>query len=244
MLSMSVVKFIDDLILMENAKRLLQKPMYLIFIPMANVSEWFDLVIQLQKDGEGVLRFQFIETNDGEGNVGTHFETYNVGVLGPISLTGLNEGTRDLTRQKWSYKVGLKGESLSLHTLDGSSSVEWLQGSLVAQKQPLTWYKTSFNAPDGNEPLALDMNGMGKGQMWATERQLGDTGLVTKHVVTVVNVVYTGIYTENKCNRYCGDPSQRWYHVPRSWLRPTGNFLVVFEEWGGNPDWITLVKRS
>ncbi|KAI3790070.1 hypothetical protein L2E82_02883 [Cichorium intybus] len=192
----------------------------------------------------GVNKISMLSVSVGLANVGTHFETYNVGVLGPISLTGLNEGTRDLTRQKWSYKVGLKGESLSLHTLDGSSSVEWLQGSLVAQKQPLTWYKTTFNAPDGNEPLALDMNGMGKGQMWVNGEAIGRHWPSNKARGNCGKCSYTGIYTENKCNRYCGDPSQRWYHVPRSWLRPTGNFLVVFEEWGGNPDWITLVKRS
>ncbi|PHU16279.1 putative xyloglucan endotransglucosylase/hydrolase protein 33 [Capsicum chinense] len=33
-----------------------------------------------------------------------------------------------------AFYAGLKGESLSLHTLSGSSSVEWVQGSLVAQK--------------------------------------------------------------------------------------------------------------
>lgn len=38
-------------------------------------------------------------------NVGVHFETWNAGVLGPVTLKGLNEGTRDLSKQKWSYKV-------------------------------------------------------------------------------------------------------------------------------------------
>ncbi|GAU33593.1 hypothetical protein TSUD_359720 [Trifolium subterraneum] len=37
-------------------------------------------------------------------NVGPHFETWNAGVLGPITLNGLNQGRRDLTWQKWSYK--------------------------------------------------------------------------------------------------------------------------------------------
>lgn len=32
--------------------------------------------------------------------------------------------------------------------------------------------------------------------------------------------------------------------MPRSWLKPTQNFLVVFEELGGNPSRISLVKRS
>lgn len=40
-----------------------------------------------------------------EQNVGPHFETWNAGILGPVSLSGLNEGRRDLTWQKWTYKV-------------------------------------------------------------------------------------------------------------------------------------------
>ena len=34
------------------------------------------------------------------------------------------------------------------------------------------------------------------------------------------------------------------YHVPRSWLKPNHNLLVVFEELGGDPSSISLVKRS
>jgi hypothetical protein len=34
------------------------------------------------------------------------------------------------------------------------------------------------------------------------------------------------------------------YHVPRSWLQPTRNLLVVFEELGGDSSKIALVKRS
>lgn len=33
------------------------------------------------------------------------------------------------------------------------------------------------------------------------------------------------------------------YHVPRSWLKPEQNLLVVFEEVGGNPSRISIVKR-
>lgn len=40
-------------------------------------------------------------------------------------------------------QVGLKGESLSLNSLNGISNVEWVEGSYVAQRQPLTWYKVS-----------------------------------------------------------------------------------------------------
>lgn len=34
------------------------------------------------------------------------------------------------------------------------------------------------------------------------------------------------------------------YHVPRSWLKPTKNLMVVFEELGGNPWKISIVKRA
>jgi len=47
-------------------------------------------------------------------NVGPHFERWNAGVLGPITLSGLNEGRRDLTWQKWSYKVFQTFSLLSL----------------------------------------------------------------------------------------------------------------------------------
>lgn len=39
-------------------------------------------------------------------------------------------------------QVGLKGEAMNLVSPDSISSVDWLQASLVAQKQqPLTWHK-------------------------------------------------------------------------------------------------------
>jgi hypothetical protein len=37
--------------------------------------------------------------------MGTHYETWNVGVLGPVTLSGLNQGKRDLSNQKWTYQV-------------------------------------------------------------------------------------------------------------------------------------------
>ncbi|KAL3027424.1 hypothetical protein AAZX31_03G051200 [Glycine max] len=50
---------------------------------------------------------------------------------------------------------------------NGISSVAWMQSAIVVQRnQPLTWHKTYFDAPEGDEPLALDMEGMGKGQIW------------------------------------------------------------------------------
>lgn len=180
----------------------------------------------------------------GLSNVGLHYETWNVGVLGPVTLKGLNEGTRDLSKQKWSYKTGLKGESLNLHTTTGSSSVKWSQGSFLSKKQPLTWYKTTFNAPAGNDPLALDMSSMGKGEIWVNGKSIGRhwPGYIARGNCGSCN--YAGTFTDKKCRTSCGQPTQKWYHVPRSWLNSGGNFLVVLEEWGGDPTGISLVKRT
>ncbi|XP_019173472.1 PREDICTED: beta-galactosidase-like [Ipomoea nil] len=191
----------------------------------------------------GTNKISLLNVAVGLPNVGPHFERWNAGVLGPVSLSGLNEGTKDLTKQRWSYQVGLKGESLSLNTISGSSSVEW-EASLLAKKQPLTWYKATFNAPKGNDPLALDMSSMGKGQIWINGEGVGRHWPAYTAHGSCGGCSYAGTYSEKKCQTSCGQPSQRWYHVPRSWLRPTGNLVVVFEEWGGDPTGISLVRRT
>ncbi|KAL8153284.1 hypothetical protein V2J09_011044 [Rumex salicifolius] len=192
----------------------------------------------------GINNIALLSIAVGLPNVGPHFETWNAGVLGPVTLNGLNEGRRDLTWQNWSYKIGLRGESLNLHSLAGSSTVEWVEVAYVHENEPLTWYKTSFDAPAGNEPLALDLGSMGKGQVWINGESIGRYWPAYKAAGTCGECNYAGYYTEKKCSVYCGDPSQRWYHVPRSWLKPEGNLMVVFEEMGGDPKWVSLVKRE
>ncbi|XP_064993790.1 beta-galactosidase-like [Musa acuminata AAA Group] len=189
----------------------------------------------------GSNKISILSVAVGLPNVGNHFETWNVGVLGPVTLEGLNEGRIDLTSLKWTYQIGLRGESLNLHTISGSSSVEWGGASI---NQPLTWYKAFFNAPAGNEPLALDMSSMGKGEAWINGQSIGRYWPAYKAYGSCGGCDYHGTYSEKKCQTKCGESSQKWYHVPRSWLNPTGNLVVVFEEWGGNPTGINLVKRT
>ncbi|KAL0341895.1 UNVERIFIED_CONTAM: Beta-galactosidase [Sesamum calycinum] len=177
----------------------------------------------------GVNQIALLSIAVGLPNVGPHFETWKAGVLGPVSLSGLNEGKRDLTWQKWSYKVGLKGESLSLHSLSGSSSVEWVEGSYVTERQPLTWYKTTFKAPDGDEPLALDMNSMSKGQVWINGQSIGRYWNQYKASGDCVPCNYAGWFNEKKCLSNCGEASQRWYHVPRSCFIPLETYWLYLK---------------
>ncbi|KAG2333244.1 hypothetical protein Bca52824_004424 [Brassica carinata] len=189
----------------------------------------------------GVNKLALLSVAVGLPNVGQHFETWNKGVLGPVTLKGVNSGTWDMSKWKWSYKIGVKGEAMSLHT--DSSSVRWDQGSYVVKKQPLTWYKSTFAAPAGNEPLAIDMNTMGKGQVWINGRNIGRHWPAYKAQGNCGRCNYAGTFDAKKCLSNCGEASQRWYHVPRSWLK-SQNLIVVFEEWGGDPNGISLVKRT
>ncbi|RIA05641.1 hypothetical protein BRARA_K00159 [Brassica rapa] len=190
----------------------------------------------------GVNKLALLSIAAGLPNGGVHYETWNTGVLGPVTLTGVNSGTWDMSKWKWSYKIGTKGESLSLHT--EGSTVEWKEGSLVATKQPLTWYKSTFDTPAGNEPLALDMNTMGKGQVWINGKNIGRHWPAYTVRGNCERCSYAGTFTEKKCLSNCGEASQRWYHVPRSWLKPSANLIVVLEELGGDPNGISLVIRT
>ncbi|KAF8691534.1 hypothetical protein HU200_040681 [Digitaria exilis] len=196
---------------------------------------------------QGSNKISILSSAVGLPNTGNHFESWNVGVLGPVTLSGLNEGKRDLSHQKWTYQVGLKGESLGLHTVTGSSAVEW--GGLGG-KQPLTWHKAFFNAPAGSSPVALDMGSMGKGQLWVNGHHAGRYWSY-RAVVSGSGAggcgrrcSYAGTYREGRCLSSCGELSQRWYHVPRSWLKPTGNLLVVLEEYGGDLAGVAMATRT
>ncbi|KAI3861630.1 hypothetical protein MKW98_000582 [Papaver atlanticum] len=192
----------------------------------------------------GTNRIALLSIAVGLPNIGTHFENWNTGVLGPVALHGFKNGKIDLTWAKWFYQVGLKGETMNLRSVHGVSSVDWIRGSLVAERQqPLTWYKATFDAPGGDEPLALDMSTMGKGQVWINGESIGRYWS-TPAIGNCGHCSYAGTYRPPKCQSGCGKPTQRWYHVPRSWLKPTQNLLVLFEEIGGDTSGISLVKRS
>ncbi|PSR99642.1 Beta-galactosidase [Actinidia chinensis var. chinensis] len=192
----------------------------------------------------GINRIALLSMAVGLPNIGLHFETWKAGILGPVLLNGLNQGKRDLSWQKWTYKVGLKGEAMNLVSPNAVSSVEWVQGSLLERgKKPLTWYKAYFNAPAGDEPLALDLRSMGKGQAWINGQSIGRYWMAYAKG-SCGRCSYTGAYRVPKCQHGCGEPTQRWYHVPRSWLKPKQNLLIIFEELGGDASKIALVKRT
>ena len=68
------------------------------------MSKLFQLLIE---------RIQFC----GMKNIGLHYENWKTGIQGPVLLTGLDQGKKDLTFQKWSYQVTTKAFTYSVLAL-------------------------------------------------------------------------------------------------------------------------------
>ncbi|KAI4386046.1 hypothetical protein MLD38_004016 [Melastoma candidum] len=178
----------------------------------------------------------------GLQNYGAYFDKRGAGITGPVILKFSSSGsTIDLSMQEWTYQVGLKGEDDDFPS--GSSS--WTTQPKLLKNKPLTWYKTQFDAPIGNDPVALDFTGLGKGEAWVNGQSIGRywPTYISPGSGCVESCNYRGSYSSSKCLKNCGKPSQQLYHVPRSWLRPSLNTLVLFEEVGGDPAQLSFATR-
>ncbi|XP_050902133.1 beta-galactosidase-like [Lathyrus oleraceus] len=141
--------------------------------------------------------------------------------------TGISGGT-----------VGLNGERKRLYDLQSHVGVSWNTNSPnIPIGKPMTWYKSEFKAPVGTNPIVVDFQGLGKGHAWVNGHSIGRywPSWITTTNGCSDTCDYRGKYVKEKCNTNCGGPSQRWYHVPRSFLNDNMNTLVLFEEIGGNP---------
>ncbi|XLR36476.1 hypothetical protein HN51_045828 [Arachis hypogaea] len=182
----------------------------------------------------------------GLPTAGPFYDFVGAGLIS-VKIKGFNNGTVDLSSSAWSYKIGVQGEQLKLYQGDGSSSLKWTTTSKPPKGQALTWYKAVVDAPSGDEPIGLDMLHMGKGLAWLNGEEIGrywarNSEFEEKDCVQECD--YRGKFLPDKCDTDCGKPTQKWYHVPRSWFKPSGNTLVIFEEKGGDPTKIKFLRRK
>ncbi|PIN14052.1 Beta-galactosidase [Handroanthus impetiginosus] len=199
-----------------------------------------DVPVSLQP---GKNKIDLLSLTVGLQNYGAFFDTRGAGLTG-LQLKGSRNGsTVDLSSQKWTYQIGMKGEELGLST--GSSSL-WASKPSLPKNQPLVWYKRTFDAPTGSSPVAIDFTGMGKGQAWINGQGIGRYWPMntSPNSGCTSSCNYRGSYSSSKCLKSCGKPSQQLYHVPRAWLKDTGNTLVLFEEAGGDPTQISFATRE
>ncbi|THG04592.1 hypothetical protein TEA_004670 [Camellia sinensis var. sinensis] len=170
-------------------------------------------------------------------NYGDHFDEIKNGIHGPVKLMGDNNQVKDLQNSTWTYKVGIHGiDKKKLYMRENRYNRKWELENLPTDRM-FVWYQTTFMAPMGDDPVVLDLLGLGKGIAWVNGHNIGrywpsffadDNGCDYK-------CDYRGTYSNSKCLSGCNQSSQRWYHVPRSFLQDDDNLLVLFEEFGGNP---------
>ncbi|KAF3450937.1 hypothetical protein FNV43_RR07026 [Rhamnella rubrinervis] len=187
------------------------------------------------KPGENTITL--LSATVGLPNYGAFFDTQPTGIVGgPVKLIGDNNATLDISSNRWSYKVGLNGEGKRFYDPD-SRNTKWRTSDEIPTGRRMTWYKASFKPIDGNDPVVLDLQGMGKGQAWVNGHSIGRfwPSYIANENGCGGSCDYRGEYKAEKCVTNCGNPTQRWYHVPRSYLRSFANTVILFEELGGNP---------
>ncbi|EOY30206.1 Beta-galactosidase 7-like protein [Theobroma cacao] len=151
----------------------------------------------------------------GLHNYGPMFDLNVTGVLSPVELVAHKEGgkvVKDLSSQKWSYKVGLDGVANKLYETDCPSKLKWGSDSIPVDRN-LTWYKTTFKAPLGKAPVVVDLLGLGKGHAWVNTHSLGrywPSYIADQHACKAEACDYRGPYSDKKCVSKCGEPTQRW----------------------------------
>ncbi|XP_038689515.1 beta-galactosidase 6-like isoform X2 [Tripterygium wilfordii] len=189
---------------------------------------------------EGNNTLDMLSMMVGLQNYGPWYDVAGAGIFSVILLDP------SLSVGDWTYQVGLQGEYLGLYRVNLANSSLWTQGAALPRNESLIWYKATFLAPEGKGPLALNLTSMGKGQAWINGQSIGRywPAYLSPSSGCTENCDYRGTYDPFKCLKKCGQPAQALYHIPRSWVRPGENLVVLHEELGGDPSKISLLTRT
>ncbi|KAL2932355.1 Beta-galactosidase [Bienertia sinuspersici] len=197
------------------------------------------------KKGKNVIAL--LSVTIGLQNYGPHFDLQQVGITGPVKLFGRRDNdlvVKDLSRNVWSYKTGLRGIDHEKLFRERPRYVNtWRTNGDTPLNTRMTWYKTSFKAPLGNDPVVVDLTGLGKGEAWVNGKSIGRywlTYLADENGCSLAPCDYRGPYDNNKCVTNCGKP------VPRTTIFPKGGreYPCPIRGIGGNPSQIKFKTIS
>lgn len=177
----------------------------------------------------------------GLTNYGANYFDTKRGLLGDVIVDGSK-----FTNQGWQQQIGLRGEEQQYYNTEIQHA--WQPQSTLPVSRSFTWYAVNFGAVDpgvqNRTNWALDIhNAVGKGSAWCNGHAVGRYWNIIG-TGSCAPCDYRGAYSSNNCRTNCGEETQRYYHVPRSWLRADAdNICVLFEEQGAtNPANLLLVK--
>ncbi|KAJ3272750.1 hypothetical protein HDV01_005278 [Terramyces sp. JEL0728] len=159
-------------------------------------------------------------------------EKYTGGITGSVKLNGV-----DIINNGWTMQVGLEGESKSIANSNFTSP------PITSLKVPgWAWYQSSLPPINGKAAAyVLDLGSMSRGQVFINGINLGRYWNIVGTGNSSTSCDYAGIWTPDKCRANIGKPSQRYYHVPKEYLKSNDyNSLVLWEESGGDLSKVSL----
>nr|CAB3478995.1 unnamed protein product [Digitaria exilis] len=167
-----------------------------------NSSKGSNAVLNIDSKGHGVHAFlnnELIGSAYGNGSK----PSFTVGF--PINLrTGKNELA--LLSMTVGLQIGLEGEYYSLFMPAQSSNQLWIPQSEPPKNQPLTWYKVNVDVPQGDDPVGIDMQSMGKGLAWLNGNAIGRSyQRGSCHHPNSLSVVEKACLNTNSCTVFLSD---------------------------------------
>ncbi|KAJ2710940.1 hypothetical protein H4R19_003495 [Coemansia spiralis] len=184
-------------------------------------------------------------------------EAYSRGLLGRVVLCG-----QDITEGRWTMQPGLEDTQLPgdppVGPDNAAASAGWNKYNPRTDEQQsgqMRWYALELDSEalaasgDDDQRLGVDLASMTKGQLWLNGHHLGRYWLrrapsKASHRPCQRCGYGGGFSPDRVCRQHCGEFSQRYYHLPHSYLDPSGrNVLYVLEELGGRPEGISVAYR-
>jgi len=165
----------------------------------------------------------------GDWQIAGPMQTERKGIWGEVRHNG-----RAL--HGWEMRPRLVGEGQA-------GGIPW---EAAGHPRACAWYAADFTLAqetlDGDHDFRLDLSGLGKGMLFINGRHLGRYWLIEGHGYGAdqgwQDATLDGLSLDPP-----GEPTQRYYHVPRAWLRQR-NRLVLFEETPICPGAIPLEMRN
>ncbi|CAL5408724.1 unnamed protein product [Camellia sinensis] len=186
----------------------------------------------------------------GLQNYGPWYDIQGAGITSVI-LSDLKNTNKSLSSTAWTYQVGLEGEYLGLDNINLANSSLWTQGNAFPINQSLIWYKDKQELENLELTVCRDSRAnplsMGPCPQFCF-MPIQNLMCISYGVLSTFgqawNCDYRGNYDSFKCLKYCGQPAQTLYHIPRTWVHSGENLLVLHEELGGDPSKISVLTRT
>ncbi len=165
----------------------------------------------------------------GDWQIAGPMNTEKKGIWQPVSVDGKEVSG-------WEMRPFLHGETVCVN--------DWVP--VTDKTQTCTWYQTDFSLSsellNNDNDFRIDMTGMGKGKLFVNGHALGRYWLIIGDGYgpdgTWLDREQEGMYLGPE-----NEPTQRYYHVPKCWLK-TENKIVIFEEQQCAPTQIVIESRN